>query len=196
MSAACAFVHARIRKSETEEREETSSRGSYTMEFSECNSESPVWGYFLRCKEKEKAKCYVTCNAVLCGWGGSASGLRAHLRIKHRSACRLQTLPSRPRVSQWRRCSRTSRVSYPPKSVLSRWFLSWQQWIDRASKPWQPVQGFKKPSSSKDTRYQSNVVVSEEWYFLTIRQKGRRWRRKLPIFERKERDSAFLWMSG
>ncbi len=53
------------------------------MEFTEFKSESPVWTYFLRCKEREKARCN-TCQDILACKGGSTSGLRSHLKIKHK----------------------------------------------------------------------------------------------------------------
>ncbi len=53
-----------------------------TVDFTEFKSESPVWSYFLRCKEREKACCN-TCQDILACKGVFTSGLPSHLKIKH-----------------------------------------------------------------------------------------------------------------
>ena len=53
------------------------------MEFKRFKSENPVWGYFLRSKNSEKAKCE-TCKTTISCKGGSTGAMRNHLSLKHK----------------------------------------------------------------------------------------------------------------
>ena len=53
------------------------------MEFKRIKSENPVWDYFLRSRNNEKAKCE-TCEKTISCKGGSTGAMRNHLSLKHK----------------------------------------------------------------------------------------------------------------
>ena len=53
------------------------------MEFKRIKSENPVWDYFLRSKNGERAKCE-TCEKTISCKGGSTGAMRNHLSLKHK----------------------------------------------------------------------------------------------------------------
>ena len=53
------------------------------MEFKRFKSENPVWGYFLRSRNGDRAKCETCENTISCK-GGSTGAMRNHLCLKHK----------------------------------------------------------------------------------------------------------------
>jgi len=53
------------------------------MEFKRFKSENPVWGYFQRSTNGERAKCD-TCGTNISCKGGSTGGMRNHFYLKHK----------------------------------------------------------------------------------------------------------------
>ena len=53
------------------------------MEFKRFKSENPVWGYFLRSKNGERAECE-TCKITISCKGGTTGAMRNHLSLKHK----------------------------------------------------------------------------------------------------------------
>ena len=53
------------------------------MEFKRFKSENPVWGYFLRSRNGDRAKCEICENTISCK-GRSTGAMRNHLCLKHK----------------------------------------------------------------------------------------------------------------
>ena len=53
------------------------------MEFKRIKSENPVWDYFLRSRNGERANCE-TCKKTISCEGGSTGAMRNHLSLKHK----------------------------------------------------------------------------------------------------------------
>ena len=53
------------------------------MEFKRFKSENPVWGYFQRSTNGQRAKCD-TCGTNISCKGGSTGAMRNHLHLKHK----------------------------------------------------------------------------------------------------------------
>ena len=61
----------------------TESEHTEDENFKEYYSNNPIWGHFLRHKNREKAKC-ITCHSILSIKGGNTGSMRAHMKIKHK----------------------------------------------------------------------------------------------------------------
>ena len=99
------------------------------MEFKRFKSENPVWGYFLRSKNGERAECE-TCKTKISCKGGSTGAMRNHLSLKHKIL--LDTKKTKQQVS-WENTDKsfagTSLVS--TTSTIENYFKSTKESLER-----------------------------------------------------------------
>ncbi|CAK8690989.1 unnamed protein product [Clavelina lepadiformis] len=101
------------------------------MEFKRFKSDNPVWGYFLRSRNGERAKCETCENTISCK-GGSTGEMRNHLGLnflKHKIVLDTKKAKQQVSLENTNKCSAgTSTIEnyFKPLKLLVENYSSFQ----------------------------------------------------------------------
>ena len=117
------------------------------MEFKRCKSDYPVWSYFSRSKNGERAKCETCKNTVFCK-GGSTEAMRNHLSLKHKIVLDAKKVKQSSLAENLRKCSASS------TSAIENYFKPTKEPLERIVAELAAVDGisFNKIATSKQLR--------------------------------------------